>query len=134
LHWALVEKGIAEEAQAGYDPHEGCGVFMVYAGGEPDRLDTIRGVIEDEVRGLADSMTETDLERIRNRVATMATLGGERPGDRMQRIGRQWASLGYHRSLEDELERINAVTLDDLRDLCVSMGPMPRLIGTLHPG
>lgn len=134
LHWALVEKGIAEEAQAGYDPHEGCGVFMVYAGGEPDRLETIRGVIEEEIRGLADSMTETDLERIRNRVATMATLGGERPGDRMQRIGRQWASLGYHRSLEEELERINAVTLGDLRDLCVAMGPMPRLVGTLGPG
>ncbi|USN98951.1 MAG: insulinase family protein [Phycisphaeraceae bacterium] len=133
LHWALVEKGIAEEAQAGYDPHEGCGVFMVYAGGEPDRLGTIRGVINDEIDGLVDSMTETDLERIRNRIATMATVGGERPGDRMQRIGRLWAALQYHRSLEEELERINSVTLDNLRNLYAEMSPMPRLVGTLCP-
>lgn len=133
LHWALVEEGIAEEAQAGYDPHEGCGVFMVYASGEPDRLETIRGVIEDEARGLADSMTETDLERIRNRIATMATLGGERPGDRMQRIGRHWAALGEHRTLEEELERINSVTLDHLRELLGEFSPTPRLIGTLGP-
>ncbi len=133
LHWALIEKGIAEEAQAGYDPHEGCGVFMVYAGGEPDRLDTIRGVIESEIHALADGATETDLERIRNRIATMATLGGERPGDRMQRIGRQYTALRLYRSLEEELERINAVTLDDLRALCAEMSPMPRLVGTLSP-
>ena len=133
LHWALIEKGIAEEAQAGYDPHEGCGVFMVYAGGEPERLATIRGIIEDEINSLTDNATETDLERIRNRVATMATLGGERPGDRMQRIGRQYTALRLYRSLEEELERINAVTLDDIRDLAAAMSPMPTLIGTLRP-
>jgi predicted Zn-dependent peptidase len=133
LHWSLIETGIAEEAQAGYDPHDGCGTFMLYASGEPERLGAIRGVIEKEIRGLASSITETDLERIRNRVATSATLGAERPGDRMQRIGRLWSSLGAYRSLEDELDRINAVTIDGLRSLCASFDPMPRLVGTLGP-
>lgn len=133
LHWALIETGLAEEAQAAYDPHEGAGSFMLYASAEPDRLDEIRGVMDREIRALVDSITETDLERIRNRVATAATVGGERPADRMQRIGRLWSALAIHRSLEEELERINAVTLDDLRALQSAFDPTPRLTGVLRP-
>jgi predicted Zn-dependent peptidase len=133
LHWALIETGLAEEAQAAYDPHEGAGAFMLYASAQPERLDEIRGVMEREIRALADSITETDLERIRNRVATAATVGGERPADRMQRIGRLWSALGIHRSLEQELERINAVTLDDLRALQSDFDPTPRLTAVLRP-
>src|SRR5690606_9152533 len=35
FHWALIETGLAEEAQAGYDPQDGCGSFYIYASGDP---------------------------------------------------------------------------------------------------
>jgi predicted Zn-dependent peptidase len=133
LHWALVEEGIAEEAQAAYDPNEGIGTFMVYASGEPDRLARFAEIIEREIRGLADSITPDDVLRIRSKVATAATLSGEKPGDRMQRIGRLWSALGLYRSLEEEVERIDSVTVDGLRALCAAYDPTPVLLGTMRP-
>lgn len=133
LHWALVEEGIAEEAQAGYDPNEGVGSFMVYASGEPERLEQFAEVIASEIRALPGSINNDDVMRIRSKVATAATLAGEKPGDRMQRIGRHWASLGEYRSLEEEIARIDGVTVKSLRDLCAAFDPTPRLLGTMRP-
>ena len=133
LHWALIETGIAEEAQSAYDPHHGAGDFFVYASGEPDRLDRILSIIDDEIAKLADSISEPDLERIRARMATAATLGGERPADRMQRVGRQWLAHGKYRSLEEELEHIRAVTVADLKEVAAAFPLGQRTIGRLLP-
>ncbi|MEM1331145.1 MAG: pitrilysin family protein [Planctomycetota bacterium] len=133
LHWALIEEGLAEEAMAAYEPHDGTGEFFVYASGDPTRLGEIQTVIEREIQGLAASVTEDDLERLRNKVATGVTVGSERPADRMQRLGRLWTTLGEYRPLEDELTRINSVTLDDLRSTFEAFPLRPRTLGTLTP-
>ena len=133
LHWALVEEGIAEESQAAYDPSDGVGAFMVYASGEPDRLERFAEVIERVIEGLADSITEDDVLRIRSKVATAATLSGEKSGDRMQRIGRQWTSIGAYRSLEEEVARIDSITVAGLRELCGAFDPAPVMLGTMRP-
>ncbi|MEM7622272.1 MAG: pitrilysin family protein, partial [Planctomycetota bacterium] len=115
LHWALVDTGIAEEAMAAFDPHDGTGDFYVFASGDPDRADEIFETLEREMATLPDACTEDELDRIRTKIATAATLSGERPHDRMQRIGRIWTLTGEYRSLDDELERIAAVTASDVR-------------------
>lgn len=133
LHWALIESGLAEQAQASFDPHDGFGEFFVFATGDPGRLDEIWEIILREMRGLIDSLTPDDLERLRNKMVTGATVGGEKPQDRMHRLGRLWTYLGKYSSLEDELERIGAVTLDDLRGVCEAFPLEPRTIGRLLP-
>lgn len=133
LHWALVEEGIAEEAMAEFSPHDGCGTFLVYASGEPDRLETFAEVINREIAGLLETITETDLERIRNRILTGETTAGEKPEGRMQRLGRRWSAVGEYMPLEEKLAKINAVTLEDLAAVAGAFDPTPRLIGTLAP-
>jgi predicted Zn-dependent peptidase len=134
LHWSLIETGLAEEAVAAFEPHDGTGEFLVYAFGDPERLDEIWGVVRREIEGLVSSLTESDLERLRNRLATAVTLGGERPADRMQRIGRLWTYLRSYRPLEEELERINGVTLRDLRAVADAFPLMPQTLGRMLPG
>jgi len=134
LYWALIETGIAEEAQAAYDAHQDAGDFFIYASGDPARLDQIQDIIDRESAALVESLTQADLERIRARLATAATLGGERPNDRMQRIGRYWLSHNTYRSLEAELERIEQVTLEDLRDVAEAYPLSNRTLGRLVPG
>ena len=53
---------------------------------------------------------------------------------RMQRLGRVWSYLGRYLSLEDELARINAVTLSELREVWEAFPFAPRLVSTLRPG
>ncbi|MEX2217463.1 MAG: pitrilysin family protein [Phycisphaerales bacterium] len=134
LHWALVEPGLAEEAQAGYDPHDGSGQFYVFASGDPDRADEIWSVAMREVEGLVASVTEDDLLRLRSKLATGVTLGGERPADRMQRIGRHWTYHAAYTTLEEELDRINRVTLRDLREVYDAFPMTPATVGRLLPG
>lgn len=134
LHWALIETGLAEEAQAAYDARDNVGDYFVYASCDPDKADEVWGIVERELNGLAASLTEQDLERLRNKLATAVTLAGERPGGRMQRLGRTWLNLGEYMSLDEELDRINAVTLADLRAVHEAFPFEPRTTGVMLPG
>ncbi|MBL4699069.1 MAG: insulinase family protein [Phycisphaerales bacterium] len=118
LHWALIETGIAEEAQAGYDGLDGTGDYYLYASGDPEKLDDIWAVILKEIHSLKDTITEDDLVGLRSKMATAATIGSERPGDRMQRLGRLWTMTGEYLPLDEELAKIGAVTVDDLKAVC----------------
>jgi len=133
LHWALVETGLAEDAQAAFDPHDGIGDYYIYASGDPEKLDEIWDVISKECQTLMDSVTPDDLERLRNKIATAATLGAERPSDRMQRLGRTWSSLGKYLPLEQEVERISRVSIDEIRDVASRFPIKPTTVGRLLP-
>ena len=74
-----------------------------------------------------------DLERLRSKLATSVTLGGERPADRMQRIGRLWTSLGKYTTLDEELDRINAVTIGQMREVAETFPLRPSTVGRLLP-
>ncbi len=133
LHWALIEPGIAEESEASYEPHDGGGDWFTFAVCEPDKLEEVERVMNREIETVVDSLEESDLERLRNRALTAATLAGERPGGRMQRLGRMWTYLGQRVSLEEDLEKINAVTLDDVRAVYEAFPFRPRVTGRLVP-
>lgn len=117
LHWALIETGIAEEAMAAYDGLDGTGDYFMYASGDPDSLDQIWEVMTKEIRALKDSITEEDLAKLRSKMLTSVTLAGEKPAGRMQRLGRLWLACGKYQSLEEEIELINAVSVDAIKDL-----------------
>jgi predicted Zn-dependent peptidase len=51
----------------------------------------------------------------------------------MQRLGRMLTTLGHHVPLEDELERINAVSLEDLREVADAWPLQPVVTARLLP-
>lgn len=117
LHWALIETGLAEEAMAAFDGLDGTGDYFLYASGDPDKLDSIWEVVLKEIGNLKDSLCEDDLAKLRSKMLTSVTLAGERPAGRMQRLGRLWGALGKYYTLEEEIELINAVDVDSVKDL-----------------
>ena len=133
VHWAVVENGLADEAQVSYEPHDGGGNWFIYASCSPDRVADVRARIDAEIATALDKITDRDLERLRNKAATGVTVAGERPGGRMQRLGRLWMYLGEHLTLEEELDRLTSVTLDDLRAVYEAHPFSPRTTGVLHP-
>jgi predicted Zn-dependent peptidase len=133
LHWSLIEPGLADEAQAFYDPHDATGALSVLATCDPERADEVWAILERETDTIAQSITDDDLERLRNKLATSVTLAGERPDGRMQRLGKMWTYLAAHRTLEEELAAINAVTRRDIHALCEAFPLKPRTVGRLIP-
>lgn len=133
LHWALVEPGLAEEAQSQFDGKDHAGEFVMFSSCSPDSAAEVEGVVLGEIDALAASLTDDDLERVRSKIATGATLHGELPAGRMTRLGRMWLTLGEYRPLEEELAKINAVTLDDLRGVAEAFPMRPWVTGALSP-
>jgi len=134
LHWSLVEPGIAEDCQASFDPHDGFGEFFVFASGDPERLPEIERILRRELDTLVSSLVQDDLDRLRTKIATAATIGGEKPHDRMHRLGRLFTYLGRYEPLEAEIDRIVKVSLDDIRGVAEAFPITPITIGRLVPG
>lgn len=133
LHWALIETGLAEEAQAAYDGMDRHGEFFVYASGDPDKMDDIEEVVRKEIIALKDSIEEDDLTKLRAKALTALTVASERPSGRMMRLGRLWTMLGRYITLEEELEKLSGVTVNDLRAVCDDF-PFDRwLLGVMKP-
>ena len=116
LHWALVDTGLAEEAAASCDPRDGTGMQMVWAVCSREHAEQVADVMTAQMQQLATSVTPDDLARVRSRAATALALGAELPGDRMQRTGRIVAATGHYRSLEEELDRVESLSLEDLAE------------------
>ncbi|MCA9286445.1 MAG: insulinase family protein [Phycisphaerales bacterium] len=133
LYWALVEPGLAEEAQAQYEGRDRDGVMFVYFVCPTEDAPKAREVALTELRGLADSLTEDDLLRARSKIATSVTLAGERPAGRMRRLGHLWVSTGRYESLDDDLRRIESLTMDDLRRVLQAYPLEPRTVASLRP-
>jgi predicted Zn-dependent peptidase len=134
LYWALIETGIAEEAQTQFNGRDGLGEFLVYASCSPEHSEEVEKIARHEMANLIESITEDDLERVRSKIATGVTLHGELPAGRMKRLGRVWTYSGEYRSLEEELDRINAVTLKELRSVHEAFPFKPVVTGHLTPG
>jgi predicted Zn-dependent peptidase len=133
LHWALIETGLAEEAQAAYDGMDRHGEFFVYASGDPDQLGEIEEVVRKEIRGLRDSIEEDDLAKLRSKALTALTLASERPSGRMMRLGRVWTMLGKYTTLDEELAALSKVTAGDLKRVCDEFPFDNWLLGTMKP-
>lgn len=115
LYWALVEPGIAEEAQAQYDGHDGLGGMVAYAACAPEDADRVEEIMRTEMARLADTLTDEELNNARAKVATAVVTAGERPEGRMRRMGSLWLYRGSYASLEDELAEIERLTVADLQ-------------------
>lgn len=133
LHWDLVNPGLAEHASASHDMRDGSGEFVCWAVSDPSRAEEVESRLRLQLEGLRDNISQDALSRVRARVATAAALHGELPRGRMSRIGRRWLSHRDWVSIEDEVERIQQVTMEDLHEILDEWSLEPQAVGRLRP-
>jgi predicted Zn-dependent peptidase len=133
LHWSLVEPGIAEEADAGFDGRDGSGECIVSVACETEALGRVEDIVRRQCVGLAESITEDDLSRAKAKIATGVALGGERPAGRMRRLGGVLTVQGRYSSLEEEMATIEALTVRDLRAYLDAYPFDPVVVGQAMP-
>jgi predicted Zn-dependent peptidase len=115
FYWSLVETGLAEEATCNYEGRDGLGEYLVIAACTVDAVPEVRARLAAEMESLAGSLDQDELDRAKARIATAVALAGERPAGRMTRLGSLWAYGIPYATLDEEMRRIEAITLDDLR-------------------
>ncbi|MDZ4830418.1 MAG: pitrilysin family protein [Phycisphaerae bacterium] len=133
LYWSLVETGLAEDASAQYDGRDGTGELLVTAVCDQKDAAEVEMICRRELANAIDGVTDDDLLRARSKIATGVTLGGERPAGRMNRLGTILTYRGEYCPLEEELNRIERVSIADLTRYVSEWPLKPRLVTRLVP-
>ena len=133
LYWALIDPGLADEADMSHYAQDRIGSYTAFASCDPDRAAEVEAILLKTLDDYAAGIDTDELERAKNKIATQATLSGESPTGRMRGLGGQWTYLGQYFPLAEEVERVMAVTVDDVRDLVGAMPFRPRTIVRLGP-
>ena len=134
FYWALVDNAIAEDADFGFYPHDGCGSFYVSLTTEPDRTERAMDIALAELERAKRDIGPDEVERAKNKIATSLVLSGEVPIGRMRSIGSQWIYNKRYRSLETDMATLNAVTVDSLKELMAEFPFDPMTVVSLGPG
>ncbi len=134
FYWALVDNAIAEDADFGFYPHDGCGSFYVSLTTEPDRTEKAMDIALKELERAKTDIMSDEVDRAKNKIATSLVLSGEVPIGRMRSIGSQWIYNRRYRSLETDMATLQAVTVDSLRELMTEFPFDPMTVVSLGPG
>ena len=133
FYWSLVETGLAEEASCSFEGRDGLGEYLVFAACENKNVAEVEKRLQAEMAQLSQTLQQEELDRARARIATGIALASERPSGRMHRLGSQWVYGLAPIPIEEEMQRIENVTLQDLRQCLVEFPMKPVVIGRMLP-
>jgi predicted Zn-dependent peptidase len=134
FYWALVDNAIAEDADFSFYPHDSIGSFFVSLTTSPDRTQQALDIALAELEKVKKDLNAEEVERAKNKIASSIVLSGEIPLGRMRSIGGMWIYNQEYRSLEQDMETLNAITPDSLRQLLKDFPFDPMTIATMGPG
>ncbi len=133
FYWSLVDNAIAEDADFGFYPHDGCGSFYIALTTSPDKSDEALDIALRELERVKGDLSDGEVERAKNKIASSIVLSGELPIGRMRAIGSQWMYTADYRSLEQDMTTLQAVTSESLRTLMREFPFDPMTIVTMGP-
>lgn len=108
-------RGLAYSVYSAVDTFADSGAFSVYAGCLPERFDEVVRVTTDVLAEVArDGITADECRIAKGSLRGGLVLGLEDSGSRMNRIGRSELNYGHHHSIAYTLDRIDAVTHDEV--------------------
>jgi predicted Zn-dependent peptidase len=128
------KRGMAYSVYSYASRYAGAGLFGVYVGCQPAKIDEVLKVAREQLDIVAaDGLPDDELERGKGQVRGSYVLGLEDTGSRMSRLGK--AELGYGELLgvDDVLGRIAAVTSEDVTQLAADLFSRPRALAVIGP-
>ena len=106
-------------AQAG--AHEDTGMMTIYAGTSAEQIGELAHLTMEEIRRSAEDMTEAEVARARAQMKAGMLMGLESPSNRAERLARMLAIWGRVPSIDEAIEKIDAVTVQDVRAFAARM-------------
>ena len=112
------QRGLAYSVYSAADCYADTGALSVYAGCSPDRLGEVAVVIGAVLTELArDGLSGSELVRAKGQLRGALVLGLEDAPSWMSRIGTAELDRGEHHAVEHELQKIDAVTIEEVSGL-----------------
>ncbi len=95
--------------------HEDTGMTTIYAGTSAEQIAELATVTIDEMKRAADDMTEAEVARARAQMKAGMLMGLESPSNRAERLARMLQIWDRIPTVEEAVEKIDAVTVADVR-------------------
>ena len=106
-------------AQAG--AYEDTGLITLYAGTSADQIGELANVTADELKRAASDMTQAEVNRAKVQMKAGMLMGLESPSHRAERLARMLSIWGRLPSIDETVEKIDAVTVGRVRDYAAKM-------------
>ena len=128
------KRGLAYSVYCFASGHAEVGTFGLYAGCAPGKVDQVTKLLVEEFERLAsDGITAAELERSVGQLSGSMVLGLEDTSARMSRLGKSELVHGRLLSQSESLDRVRAVTAEQVRELAVELAGAPRSVVRVGP-
>lgn len=128
------DRGLAYAVYSWAESHSDAGMLGTYVGTSPGRSAETLAVLEAELATIVDSGVTAEEFRVAVGYLAGATeLGLEDSGSRMARIGRMLLATGTVVDLDEQLDRLRAVTIDQVDALLARLLQSPRTVAAVGP-
>ncbi len=128
------KRGLAYSTYSFAAGHADAGLFGLYAGCTPAKVDEVTTLLVSQWQRMADEpMPAAELARAVGQLSGGLVLGLEDSGSRMTRLGKAELVTGELLSVDESLERIRAVTAVQVQDLAADLVTRPRSVVRVGP-
>jgi predicted Zn-dependent peptidase len=110
------EQGLAYSVYSGVNAYTDVGYLSVYAATSPEQIgEVIKLTLQEFVKMKDGEISEAELDRAKGQLKVSIMLGLESTSSRMSNLARQEIFFGRQSTLDEILERIEAVSVDGVR-------------------
>lgn len=110
------------------------GLFGVYAGCQPGRVDEVLAICREQLDAVGtDGVTDEEIARGKGQLKGSLVLGLEDTGSRMSRIGKSELVYGELLGVDEVIARIDAVTPEDVRAVAADVLRRPLALAVTGP-
>jgi predicted Zn-dependent peptidase len=127
------QRGLAYSTYSFVSAFSDGGMVGAYLGTAPERVEEALRALAEELDRLPGDLTEAEVHRARATLVGGRLLGAEDSGSRMHRIGSRLMAGLELRSVEGDVARFEAVTVDDVRRLAERLLAAPRVLSIVGP-
>lgn len=128
------QRGLAYQVYSSVASYSDTGHLSVYAGCQPDRLGEVAAVVHEVLSRVArEGVADAEVTRAHGQLRGSLVLGLEDTSSRMSRIGKAELSYGDYLSVQQTLDRIHAVTAEDVAVLAGELLVRPVAAAVVGP-
>jgi predicted Zn-dependent peptidase len=128
------KRGLAYSVYSYGSQYADAGLFGVYAGCAPGKVDEVLDLTRAELdRVAAKGLTTEELSRGKGMVKGSYVLGLEDTGSRMSRLAKSELLYGDLMGVDDLLGRVDRVTLDEVNELAADLLSRPMSLAVVGP-
>ncbi|MBO9609536.1 MAG: insulinase family protein [Paenibacillaceae bacterium] len=120
------KRGMAYSVYSYHSAHLDSGLFTVYIGTAPKQTEEVLKVSMDVIgEVIGEGVLESELRRGKEQLKGSLILGLESTSSRMNRIGKNELMLGKHNTMDEIIERIEAIRMEDIKALTNELFAQP---------